>query len=219
MRIDQPPRSATIAGVVADGKYSDLDEEPKPFLYSALEQHYQDSVNIILRTRGNPALLAEPLARAMHSVGFKAPIQPATFEDWRNVTLLAERITAAIVAALSGLGLALAIVGLAAAISYAVSERRKELGIRVALGARPWQLLEMILRQTSAVAGAGIAVDILLGVGGTVLLKSQFFGISAVEWTVLVPVAAGVLAVSLAVAYVSARPWLKVDPMEAVRHV
>jgi hypothetical protein len=218
LRLDQPALTATVIGVAADGKYDDLDEDPKPFFYYSLEQHYQDSVNVILRTRGNPALLTEPLARAMHGVGFKAPIQPATFDDLMNLTLLAERITAAIVAALSGLGLALAIVGLAAAISYSVSERRKELGIRVALGAGRWQLLQMILRQTGVIAGVGIAAGILLGVGGTVLLKSQFFGISAVEWTVLLPVAADVLAVSLAVAYVSARPWINVDPMEAVRH-
>ncbi len=216
---DEPGRNARVVGVVADGKYGDLDEEPKPFLYYALEQHYRESVNVIARTKGDPRLWEQPLAKAMRGVGFQAPIQPATFEAWRNVTLLAERITTAVVAALSGMGLALAIVGLAAAISYSVSERRKELGIRVALGAGPWQLLRMILRQTGVVAGAGIAIGIALGVGGTVLLKSQLFGISAVEWTVLFPVGAGVLAVALAVAYVAARPWIKVDPMEAVRHV
>jgi ABC-type antimicrobial peptide transport system permease subunit len=164
-------------------------------------------------------LWEQPLAKAMREVGFKAPVQPATFEDWRDVTLLAERITAAVVAALSALGLALAIVGLAGAISYSVSERRKELGIRVALGAGNWQLLRMILRQIGTIAGVGVAIGIGLGVGGTMLLKSELFGIAAVEWTVLAPVAAGVLGVSLAVAYLSARPWLKVDPMEAVRHV
>lgn len=76
----------------------------------------------------------------------------------------------------------------------------------------------MILRQTGVVAGVGVAAGIALGVCGTVLLKSQLFEISPVEWTVLVPVGAGVLGVSLAVAYLSARPWIKVDPMEAVRH-
>ncbi len=210
---------ATVIGVVADGKYGDLDEEPRPFLYNALAQHYQESVNVIVRTKGDPKLWSEPLAKAMHGIGFQAPVQPATYDAWMNLTLLAQRITAAVVAALSGMGLALAIVGLSAAISYSVSERRKELGIRVALGARPWQLLRMILRQTGIVAGVGVAAGIVLGVGGTMLLESQLFGISAVEWTVLVPVGAGVLAVSLAVAYLSARPWIKVDAMEAVRHV
>jgi predicted permease len=219
MMAEEPPRKVTVVGVVGDGKYGDLDEEPRPFLYYALTQHYQESINVIARTKGDPKLWSEPLAKAMHGVGFQAPVQPATYEAWMNLTLLPQRITAAVVAALSGIGLALAIVGLAAAISYSVSERRKELGIRVALGARPWQLLRMILRQTGVVAGVGVAAGIGLGVGGTAALRSQLFGISPVEWTVLVPVGAGVLGVALAVAYVSARPWIKVDAMEAVRHV
>ena len=112
----------------------------------------------------------------------------------------------------------LAVVGLFGAISYSVSERKKELGIRVALGARPGQLLKMVLRQTLLITGAGTAIGILLGVGVTVLLRSQFYGVSAVEWTVLVPVAAAMLAVSALVACLCARSWITIDPMEAVRH-
>ncbi len=216
---DEPARRATVIGVVADGKYGDLDEEPQPFFYYALAQHPKESVNVFLRTGGDPQRWAEPLAKAMRGIGFQAPVQPATFDAWMNVTLLGQRVAAAVVGALSGLGLALAIVGLAAAISYSVSERKKELGIRVALGAGPWQLMRMILRQTGVVAGAGVAVGIVLGVAGTVLVKSQLFGIGSVEWTVLAPVGLGVLGVALAVAYLSARPWIDVDPMEAVRHV
>ena len=135
-----------------------------------------------------------------------------------NLTLFGERITAGCVAALSGLGLLLAIIGLFGAISYSVSERRKELGIRVALGARPSQLLQMMLRQTLVIAGTGVAIGLLLGVGATMLLRSQFYNVAAVEWTVLVPVGIAMLAMSLLVAYVSARPWLRINPMEAVRH-
>jgi putative ABC transport system permease protein len=114
--------------------------------------------------------------------------------------------------------LLLAVIGLFGAVSYSVSERRKELGIRVALGARPAQLLKMVLRQTLAIAGAGIAAGLLLGIGATILLRSIFYGLSPVEWIVLVPVAVAMLAVSLAVAYLSARPWIRINPMEAVRH-
>ena len=201
-----PPSSVTVIGVVADSKYDGLDDAAKPFFYFTLPQRYQQSLNVIVRTRGDPALLQVPLAQAMQRIGFSAPIQPATYDAWMNVTLLGERVAAIVVEVLSGLGLALAIVGLAAAISYSVSEHRKELGIRVALGAQGWQLMRMILRQTGVVAGIGIAIGILLGVGGTVLLKSQLFGIGSVELPVLLPVAIGVLAVSLAVAYLSALP-------------
>lgn len=101
---------------------------------------------------------------------------------------------------------------------YSVSERKKELGIRVALGARPWQLLQMVLGQTMLITGAGVALGSLAGVGGTILFRSQLYGISAVEWTVLLPVGGAMMAVSLLIAYLSARPWITINPMEAVRH-
>jgi len=76
----------------------------------------------------------------------------------------------------------------------------------------------MVLRQTLSIAGAGVAIGLLLGVGATMLLRSQFYEIGAVEWTVLIPVSAAMLAVSLLVADLSARPWIATNPMEAVRH-
>ena len=76
----------------------------------------------------------------------------------------------------------------------------------------------MVLSQTIFVAGAGVALGTLLGVGATVLFRSQLYGISAVEWPVLLPVAAAMLALSLLVAYFSALPWIRIDPMEAIRH-
>ncbi|MGH9558960.1 MAG: FtsX-like permease family protein [Bryobacteraceae bacterium] len=99
-----------------------------------------------------------------------------------------------------------------------VSARKKELGIRVALGARPWQLLKMILYQTLVISGAGVAIGIVLGIAATILLRSRFFGIGLVEWTVLIPVGVAMVAISLIVAYLSARAWIAVDPMDAVRH-
>lgn len=216
--VDDPAHKAMVIGVVADGKYEDLDEAPKPFMYYAMSQHYQNSVNLVARTKGDPRLWIAPLAQTARDLGQTVVLQPFTFGNWMNLSLLFERVTAGCVAALSALGLLLAIIGLFGAISYSVSERRKELGIRVALGAQRWQLLNMILRQTLMIVGAGVAIGVLLGVGATVLLRSQFYGISAGEWIVLVPVSAGMLAISTVVAYFSARPWIAVDPMEAVRH-
>jgi predicted permease len=215
---DNPRRNFTVVGVAADGKYLDLDEPARPFLYYALSQHYQGGVNVIARTKGDPRIWVEPFAQALRSLGLKIMIQPVTFQSWMNLTLITERITAGCVAALSALGLLLAIIGLFGAISYSVSERKKELGIRVALGASPWQLLQMVMRQTVFIAGAGVAIGIVLGIGGTILFRSQFYGIGAVEWTVLLPVGAAMLALSVLVAYFSARPWIRINPMEAVRH-
>ncbi len=213
-----PGRKFTVVGVAADGKYVDPDEPARPFMYYVLSQDYQGAINVIARTKGDPRIWVGPVARALRALGLKILIQPVTFEGWMNLTLLTQRITAGCVAVLSALGLLLAIIGLFGAISYSVRERKKELGIRVALGARPWQLLEMLLRQTMIVSGAGVAIGTLLGIGATIVFRSQLYGIGAVEWTVLLPVACAMLALSLLVAYFSARPWIAVDPMEAVRH-
>jgi ABC-type antimicrobial peptide transport system permease subunit len=131
---------------------------------------------------------------------------------------VSERLIAGCVAVLSALGLALAIIGLVGVLSYSVSERKKELGIRAALGASPWRLLRMVLHQTIRVAGAGVITGILLGIGATILFRFQFYGISAVEWIVLLPIGGAMLALSLLAAYFSARPWVSISPMEAVRH-
>jgi predicted permease len=215
---DHPLRQAFVVGVTANGKYSDFDEPDHPVIYNALSQHYQAGLSIVASTKGDPRLWVEPLARVVREAGLTSVFHPLTYEAWSNFTLLLQRITTGIVEGLSVLGLLLAVIGLAGAISYSVSERKKELGIRVALGARPGQLMSMVLSQTIAVAGAGITIGIALGAVATALLRSKLFGIGVVEWTVLVSVSAGMLCMSLAVAYFSARPWITVNPMEAVRH-
>lgn len=213
-----PVRKFTVVGVAADGKYVDLDEPAQPFMYYALGQHYAGQINVIGRTKGDPRIWIQPFAQALSGLGLKIMIEPVTLQGWMNLALLGERITAGSVAILSALGLLLAIIGLFGAISYSVSERKKELGIRVALGARPLHLLRMVLRQTMIVAGAGVVIGILLGVAGTIVFRSKLYGIGAIEWTVLLPVGAAMLALSVVVAWLSARPWITIDPMEAVRH-
>jgi putative ABC transport system permease protein len=88
----------------------------------------------------------------------------------------------------------------------------------VALGARRAQLMRMVLRQTLKITATGVLIGILLGVGLTMGVRSQLYGIGSVEWTVLVAVSVAMLAISLMVAFLSARSWVTVDPMEAVRH-
>jgi predicted permease len=215
--VGETPRKAIVVGVVRDGKYDDVDEAPQPFLYYALSQHYLGGFNVIARTAGDPRLWIAPLTQTLGALDLPV-LNPVTFDGWMDFALVTERIAAACVAGLSALGLLLAVIGLFGAISYSVSERRKELGIRVALGARPGQLLAMVLRQTVLIAGSGIVIGLRLGVGASMLLRSQFYGVGAVEWTDLIPVSAAMLGIAVLVAYLSARPWITINPMEAVRH-
>jgi putative ABC transport system permease protein len=187
-------------------------------MYYALSQHDQAIVYVVARTKSDPTQFLKPITQASLSVGLQVPLAPFTYENWINLMLILQRIIATCATGLSALGMLLAVIGLFGAVSYSVSERKKELGIRVALGARPAQLLQMVLKQTLRIAGAGVVIGIALGVGATVLLESQFYQIGTVEWSVLIPVSLGMLAVAAVVAYLSARPWLRINPMEAVRH-
>jgi hypothetical protein len=214
----KPARALTVVGVAADSKYDDIDDPPKPFMYYALSQNYMSQIHVIARTAGDPNSWLPSFRKALRGLGLKVLIDPITFDDWMNLDLFVERSAAAAATLLSALGLLLAIIGLLGAVSYSVRERKKELGIRVALGARQDQLVAMVLRQTAAVAGTGVGIGAALGIGATAVLQSQLYRIGAVEWTVLLPVSAIMIVASLTTAYFSARPWLKVDPMEAVRH-
>ena len=213
-----PPRSLTVVGVAANAKYGEIDEAPRPFLYLPLAQNYSEGVSIIVRTTGDPRAIIEPLDKAMHGLGINIFARPATFDDWIGMALFPQRTAAAGVAVLSGLGMALAMIGLFAAVSHSVSERKKELGIRIALGAGPGRLMSLVLRETSVVAGSGIAIGLFLGVVVTAGFRSLLYGIGVLEFTVLIPVAVAMLAVCLAVAAMSARPWLRIDAMETIRH-
>lgn len=213
-----PLRRFTVIGVAADAKYDDIDEAARPFLYLPLAQNYSQGINVIVRATGDPRGMIEPLNQAIRATGINIFARPATFDDWISLTLFPQRAAAACVSVLSGLAMVLAMVGLFAAVSYSVSGRKKELGIRVALGAGPGRLLRLILRETAAVAGAGIVIGLLLGIAATAGFRSLLYGIGTVEFTVLVPVAAAMLVVCLAIAAISAWPWLHIDSMETIRH-
>jgi predicted permease len=212
-------RKAVVIGMTGDGKYGQLDESTRPIMYYSLSQRFQRDVVIIAKTRDNPQLWVEPIDQTLRALGEPRVFgPPVTFDSWLNFGLIMHRITAGGVGALSALGLLLAVLGLFGAISYSVSERKKELGIRVALGATSRDLVKMVLIQTLRTTAIGVGIGIALGVTATAMLRSQFYGISPVEWTVILPVSAGMIGVSLLVAYLSALPWIAVDAMEAVRH-
>ena len=211
-------RPVTVAGLVADGKYDNLDEPQQTFLYLALGQHYEPQFRVILRTAGDPRRWSEPASRMVRSLGVQLPVAPIPLDAWMNLTLFVPLVTLASTVGLSVLAVLLAAVGLYGAISYSVSGRRRELGIRIALGARPAQLMRLVFRETLAMTGGGVLAGAALGVAAGDLFRSRFYGIHRLEWPVLAPVAAAVVAAALAIAFLAARRWTRMDPMDAVRH-
>ena len=218
MRIQNGNRVITVVGVAGDGKYGSLDEPMHPVIYYALSQHYLPQLLLIIRTQGSPRLGVQPLSQMVRSLGVTLDTPPFTSDDVMHFTLLIPLVTLRVVSGLGALALMLAILGLYGAIFYSANERKKEIGIRVALGAQPFHLIKMFLRQTAIISGVGVSIGLFLGVTATILFRSQFYEIHAVELHVLVPVALAMALISMAIAYLAARPWIKVNTLEAIHH-
>jgi predicted permease len=217
-QIENGNQVVTVVGVVGDGKYIDIDEPARPFMYFDLNQRYQAVVYLMARTQGNPHQWLTPMSDALEKLDSQLFFQTLTMDDWMDFTLYAPRITLVSTSAFGALAFILAAVGLYGAVFYSVSERKKELGIRVALGAAPRDLWRMILRQTSLATATGVCLGILGGVIASTLVRSQLYGIHPVEWSVFLAVGLTMGALTVLTAYSAARPWMGADPMESVRH-
>ena len=218
VQIENGHRIATVVGVVADGKYVDIDEPARPFMYFDLNQRYQGVVYLLARTKGAPRQWLTPLSEALQKGTPGLFFMTLTLDDWLDFALFVPRITLFCIIGFGGLAFMLATVGLYGAVFYSVSERKKELGIRAALGASPRDLWNMILRQTSVVTATGVSLGILGGVLANALVRSLLYGIRPVEWTVFSAVALAMALITMLTAYSAARPWVRTDPMESVRH-
>ena len=217
--IENGKRHVTVIGVVGDTKYSDVDEAPQPHMYLAFTQHYQPGFTILVRTSGNPTQWSSAISETLHNLSPELGYLNITMGEWLEFALYVPRLTLICVSAFGVLAFVLAAVGLYGAVFYSVSERTREMGIRVALGAEPWDLWKLVLRQTSTITAIGIFLGIAGGVGAGVLARSMLYKIQIVEWFVFFGVAFTMIAMTLITAYSAARPWMRVDPMKAVRHV
>jgi predicted permease len=218
VRIESGNQVVIVVGVVGDGKYVDIDEPARPFMYFDLNQRYQSVVYLMARTHGNPHQWLTPMSEALQKLDSQLFFQTLTMDDWMDLSLYVPRITLVCTGAFGCLAFILAAVGLYGAVFYSVSERKKELGIRVALGAAPRDLWLMILRQTGMVTAAGICLGIAGGIIASALVRSQLYGIHPVEWIVFLAVALAMGVMTVLTAYSAARPWMKTEPMESVRH-
>jgi len=219
VRVQDGKRNVTVVGVVGDTKLEDVDEQPTPLFYYALSQHYQSNISLLVRTHGKPKLFANVLADSFQQLDPELGYRSLTMEENRNFAFYIPRLVLICISGFGGLAFLLAAAGLYGAVFYSVSERTREMGIRVALGAQQWDLWKLIFRQTSAITAIGIVLGIAGGIAASVLARSLLYQVQSIEWLVLFGVAFVMLAMTIVTAYSAARPWMRVDPMNSVRHV
>lgn len=214
------PESARtqIVGVVEDGKYAGLNESPRPFVARPVWQSDVGATSVIVRTDGDPQRMIGAVTREVQDLDPHLPISSNTLVGKLDVPLLPARIGASLLGGFGVLALALAAIGIYGVISYAVSTRTHEIGIRMALGAEKSDVMKLVLGQGLKLALIGIAIGLVTSLGLTQFMKAILFGVSATDPLTFAISSVVLGSVALLACYLPARRATKVDPMVALRH-
>jgi len=206
-----------VVGLARDGKYVSIAESPRPYVFYPQLQN-PDGVTLLVRTSGDPRTVLGAVRREVTAVAPNWMIErPRTLEENVGGSLLPQRIAAGLLAGFGVIALLLAAVGLYGVVAFAVAQRTREIGIRVALGAQRGEVMKMMLRQGMTLAGIGLLVGLPLAFGAGKLISGFLLGVGAADPLVFIGAAASLIAVTLVASYVPARRASRVDPMVALR--
>ncbi len=216
--IEYEKHSLSVIGVVRNAKYSSLNEPLRPFLYFAAAQQWRAGTNLYVRTTGDPAALAPVIRSTVLAID---PLLPApdviTMDVATSIVLLPQRVAATVTAVLGILGLVLSVVGLYGVVAYTVSQRTREIGLRMALGADRANVLRLILGDGMRLVAIGVAIGMLLAVAATRVMTKFLFGVSPLDPLVFALIPIGLGLVALFASYLPARRAAATDPLEALR--
>ena len=210
-----------VVGIVQDAKYQNLVENPQAFYYLPFEQSYSSLRTIHVRTSVPSESLAPQIQSAIHQV---VPDVPITQVKTMNEALESAngfflfRFGAQLTSTMGLLGLILAVVGIYSVVSYAATQRTQEIGIRVAMGASPQDILKMVLRQGLTVVGIGLAVGLLLALAGARVMSGLIVGIKPTDPLTFAVVVCLLTAIALFACWIPAHRATRTDPLVALRY-
>ena len=210
-------RTLTVVGLARDGKYRMLSDPTPPFLWVPNQQNYSSRMFIAARAAGGRRM-ATDLRKLLASRDPNVPIIASqTLEDYTAVSLVPQRLAASVAGSLGAVGLLLAGMGIYGVTAYSVARRTREIGIRVALGARSADVVRMVLRQGMTLAAFGVVIGLVLAAGASQLLASLLFGVPPIDPVTFAGAVAVFSAVGLAACSVPARRALRINAIDALR--
>ena len=214
-----PTRIMEIVGMVGNAKYQRLREEAQPTMYGAFAQERQISsgARLVVRTAGEPWDSRNAIVQAIGGVHQDIAVDLKRLDEDLGANVLQEKLVATLSAFFGGLALLLAALGLYGVMSYTVTRRRNEIGIRMALGAEPRKVIGLVLRNVAMITVLGLIVGAAASVGTGRFINALLYNLAASDRTMIV-VTAITLAVAAAIAgYLPARRAARIDPMAALR--
>jgi putative ABC transport system permease protein len=219
-------RWITVVGVVADIHHRGLDQLPRPemyrphtqFRYGGPDAPVVSTMTWVVRAAGDPRAATSYARAAVHAVDANLGISDvATMDQVLADSTSDRRLNMLLFMLLGGLALALAAVGVYGVVAYSVTQRTHEIGVRMAIGAKPADVLRMVLGEGGRLAVAGVAVGSVVAFAGARLIRGLLFEVSATDPSTFAGVAVGLLGVALLASYIPAKRATRVDPMIALR--
>lgn len=208
-----------VVGVARDIKYGQINEAPQPYMYLSLDQTFTSQVVLHVRSASSPAPILASVRDRVRSLDPNLPIYDARpMSEHMQTSVFAQRMAANLLGVMGLLAVVLAAVGLYGVIAYAVTQRTQELGIRLALGAQPRDLLGMVLRHGLGITAVGIAIGLALAFAATGFMRSLLPGITPRDPLTFIAVPLLLLAIATVAALIPARRAGAVDPIVALRY-
>jgi putative ABC transport system permease protein len=216
------PISCEVIGVAKDSRnniFNRIDREPEPTIYRPFAQNYSALASLIVRTDGDPRGLISDVRREVAALDENLP--PQNLQPLSETVGLASwsaRTGAVVLGVFGLLGLVLAAIGIYGVMSYSVSRRTREIGLRMALGAETRDVIKLIVKQGLGLTLIGAAIGLMLAVAVTRLLASLLYGVTATDPMTFAAVVLFVISVAVLACYLPARRATRVDPMTALRY-
>jgi putative ABC transport system permease protein len=213
------PRWLSIVGVVSEVKHFGLDSVAGPVVYTPYMQNSSPQMSLVLRTNSDPASIASSVRGEILAVDKDQPVSDVrTMEQLLSESVSSRKFSMLLLALFAAVALILAAVGIYGVMSYSVTQRTHEIGIRMALGAQTSDVLKMIVGQGMLVVIAGLSIGIAASFGLTRLMESLLFGVGAIDPITFIVVPLILAGVALAACLLPALRATRVDPMTALRY-
>jgi len=208
-----------IVGVVKDSKEKGLTADPRPAIYLPLLQNYVTELTLHVRTATNAQTMIAAVRREVQALDPHLPVYNlGTLAQQKDGSLYAERLAATLLTLFGLLALSLAAVGIYGVLSYAVTERTREMGVRLALGARPRDLLRLVVGQGLTLTLIGLVIGVGASFAMTRLIEKLLYGVSATDPLTFVVIPLLLTFVALVACWMPARRATRVDPLVALRY-
>jgi len=207
-----------VVGVVETGKYGSLGEEPVEFMYLPYREQYQSAMTIVARADTDPQAVMQQMRAVVRELDPDLPVYDArSMEDHMGLVLLPARLGGSVLGLFGLLGLALAAVGIYGVMAYSVSQRSRELGIRVAMGADRPAVLRLVLAEGMRLTLLGTVIGVAAALGAGRLVQGLLYNVSAMDPIAFAGVPALLVGVAALAVYLPARRAAAVDPMKALK--